>query len=173
MQAIGEAGGQASYHYEDLSTVAKRRCLRSREDAAAHMSEVQDSFRHNLERLRAMTGLPMRVVAAHGDFVNRKLGIPNWALLADRQFRREVGVDLEAYDEELLGHVSSRHSDTLHPKYWIPEDPLAAIHRGEPVVHLLVHPRHWQVSRLSNVRDDFRRLEEGLLYRWRCARVSR
>lgn len=165
MQIISDAGGQASYHYEELAALAKRRHLRDPEDVIRAIPEAQDCFRRNLERLRALSGLPMRVVAAHGDFVNRKLGISNETILADPHFRRETGVELETSDDAFMCNVSTRHCDTHHPQYWTsPGDPLGAIRRGEPVVYLLVHPRHWRVTRGENARDDIQRLREEILY---------
>jgi hypothetical protein len=35
---------------------------------------------------------------------------------------------------------------------------VAAIARGEPVIHTLAHPRHWRAARAVNARDDIRRL---------------
>jgi hypothetical protein len=164
MRAIGDAGGEASYHYEEIATLAKRRHLRNREDVLRVITGAQAEFRDNLDRLRAASGLPMRVVASHGDFVNRKLGITNTALLADPQFRLTAGVELETYDYAFMRFVSRRYSDTHHPQYWIPEDPRSAIGTREPIVYLLVHPRHWQIRRSTNAQDDLRRLWEGLLY---------
>ena len=164
MQAIEKSGSSASYHYEDLATVAKRRRIRTQSDAYEHIPEAQDSFRRNIDRLRGITGLPMRVVASHGDFVNRKLGVPNWVILTDESFRRDSGVDLETYDDSFMARMSCRHRDTLHPTYWIPEDPLAAIARNEAVIHILVHPRHWRVARAVNAKDDVVRLVEGFRY---------
>jgi hypothetical protein len=164
MIRIAAEGGHSSYHYEELATVAKRHRLRSRETILDHMSEAQDLFAANLAGLRARTGLPMRVVAAHGDFVNRRTGIMNWTILVDRAFRAEVEVELEAYDEAFMSRVSSRHADLMYPRYWTPEDPADAIARGESVVYVLVHPRGWQVERGLNARDDLFRLVEGLRY---------
>ena len=76
MAEIAAGGGEASYHYEELSWVAKRRRLRSRSDALRALPEARDRFAENLQTLRMKTGLPMRVVASHGDFVNRRLGYP-------------------------------------------------------------------------------------------------
>jgi len=165
IRSIAESGGQASYHFEELAAMAKRRRLRTAADVMAHLPEARADFRANLARLRAATGLPMRVVASHGDFVNRAVGIANRAILDDPAFRAEVGIDLEAYDDAVLGRATSRHSDTHHPRYWVAEDPLAAIDRGEPVVHVLVHPRHWYARRGTNVADDVRRIWEGIAYR--------
>jgi hypothetical protein len=164
MTAIARGGSEASYHYEELSSVAKRQGVRSRSDAIAHLPEARDQFAENIGRLRAMTGLPMRVVAAHGDFVNRRLGIPNQAILADRGFRRRLGVDLETYDEAFVRRLPSRHSDAPYPRYWASTDPAEAIQAGEPVISVLVHPRHWCVDRPGNVRDDVRRMVEGLRF---------
>jgi len=173
MQAIGEHGGDAGYHFEELATIAKRRRIRNPNAVASVFPEAQDLFHRNLERLRSQTGLPMRVAASHGDFVNRKLGVRNAAILADPAFRLAAGVDLEVNDEAFMVHVSSRHSDTEHPTYWIPDDPLSPIRRGDPVsaiqagnpvVYLLVHPRQWHVNRSFNARDDVLRVWEGLTY---------
>ena len=164
MRAIADSGSHASYHYEELASLARARHARTAADALDLVPEAQDAFRRNLEGLRAATGLPMRVVASHGDFVNRKLGIANTVLLADAHFRARVGVDLETYDDALVSCFSSRHSDTLHPRHWIPDSPLAAITKGLPVIHVLVHPRHWQVRRIASARDDAARLWAGIDY---------
>ncbi len=169
MQAIASSGGQASYHYEELATLAKHRGIRRREDAAACLPEARELFRGNLESLRAATGLPMRVVASHGDFVNRKLRVPNTAILAEPTFRREVGINLETYDDAFMRRVSSRHSDTGPPRHWTPADPLLAMASAEPVIYVLVHPRHWRASPYVNARDDLTRVFEGVRY-WLVAR---
>ena len=145
-------------------TIAKRRRLRDREAALAAVPEAQESFARHLARLRERTGLPLRVVASHGDFVNRSLGVVNHELLSDPDFRRAVGVELETYDEAFMRHVTSRHADSWPPGSWIPSDPLRAICRGDRVVYLLVHPRHWHADRLANGADDVRRLVEAVRY---------
>jgi len=164
MVDISAGGGEASYHYEELAFVAKRRRLRNRSDALRALPEARELFAENLQKLRVATGLPMRVVASHGDFVNRHLGVPNWVILADPEFRRRVDVELETYDEALLRHLPSRHIDAPHPRFWEPTDPSAMIRAGEPVVSLLVHPRQWRANRLANARDDLRRVAEGVRY---------
>lgn len=164
MRAIDDAGGHASYHYEELATFAKRWHLRTRQEVDDRIGEIREEFRRNLESLRGRTGLAIDIVASHGDFVNRRLGVPNWFLLSDPEFRRETGIELETYDDVIMQSVTSRHSDTLHPRYWVAEDPLTAVRRSEPVVYLLVHPRHWRVARRLNALDDLGRLRESLAY---------
>ena len=164
MADIGAAGGEASYHYEELATVAKRRRLRTPAEALQHLPEAQDLFRLNLERLRTSSGQPIRIVASHGDFVNRKLGLTNWLILVDETFRSEVGIELETYDAAFMSHVTSRHADLTNPPYWTPAHPLSAIESGQPVVYVLVHPRSWQVERGLNARDDLVRGWQSLRY---------
>jgi hypothetical protein len=164
MVEIAGGGSEVSYHYEELSSVAKRRGLRSPSAALRGLPEARDQFAQNLGRLRVMTGLPMRVVAAHGDFVNRRLGIANWLILANPEFRQDVGIDLDVYDQAFLRHLPSRHTDAPHPRYWEPTDPAAAIRAGEPVISVLVHPRHWRADRIVNARDGMRRALEALRY---------
>jgi hypothetical protein len=164
MQAIEGAGGEASYHYEEIATVAKREHLTSRDAVTRRLGDIRSEFLANLRRLRAQTGLPMTVVASHGDFVNRKLDLPNWALLADGEIRSEAGVELEVYDDAFMRHVTSRHSDTLPPAAWIPASPLAAIAERSPLVYLLVHPRNWHADRRVNTVDNLRRAGEGMRY---------
>jgi hypothetical protein len=170
---IAGSGSEASYHYEELATVAKRRGLRSGADATRHLPEARDLFATNLGRLRTATGLPMRVVAAHGDFINRRLGVPNQVILDDPDLRRTLDIDLETYDEAYLRHLPSRHSDAPYPEFWVPDDPAGPIQRGEAVVSVLVHPRHWRVDRKVNARDDLQRVAEGLRFEILAARGRR
>ena len=164
MADIAEGGGEVSYHYEELSAIAKRRGLGLSADALGHLPEAREEFAMNIGHLRALTGLPMRVVAAHGDFVNRRLGVTNSVVLEDPTFRRHVGVDLETYDPGYVRHITSRHADAPYPRYWEPTDPGAAIQAREPVIQILVHPRHWRADRVVNAHDDLNRLVEGLRF---------
>jgi hypothetical protein len=173
MTAIAAAGGEVGYHYEELATIAKERRVRTREEALAALPEARNRLRANLEGLRAVTGLPMRVAASHGDFVNRRLGVPNWMLLADRSFRDQVGIDLEGYDDHLLARMPHRSTDAAPPTLWREEDPMLAIDRGEPVVYVLVHPRHWRAAPLTNARDDVQRLWQGASFARPRLRIAR
>jgi hypothetical protein len=165
MAAIEEGGARVSYHFEELATVAKRR---RPADAAAAMTlipEAQDLFRRNITTLRERTGLRMEVVTSHGDFVNRALDLGNYEILHDPGIREELGISLETQDRPFLTSVTAHQSDAPYPTFWIRGDPHAAIADREPIIYLLVHPRHWRVNRLVNLRDNIGRLQEGLAYR--------
>lgn len=164
MRDIQRSGSEASYHYEELATVAKQRGLIRREEVVAAMPHLRDLFRQNLKRLRQVTGLPMLTVASHGDFVNRKLGIPNHLLLQDDQLRCELNIVLEAYDAAFMQHMTSRCSDSAFPGPWDSRDPQDSIDRGEPRMHILIHPRQWHTSPWVNLKDDLRRCWEEFHY---------
>ncbi|HXX61460.1 MAG TPA: hypothetical protein VEI48_09250 [Candidatus Sulfotelmatobacter sp.] len=164
MNAISGSGGHASYHYEELAEVIKRHRLHDTLEARRHLPEARRAFRANLRALRGRTGLALDIVASHGDFANRRTGVPNWEMLADPEFRNDLGITLEAYDRAMMDQVTSRHADTLYPRFWVGEAPEAALARRDPRVYLLVHPRHWRVARLVNATDDARRAWQSVRY---------
>jgi hypothetical protein len=170
MRELGDEGCEAGYHYEELATLVKQRGARNAAEARALIAPARECLRVNIERLRAQSGLPIDVLAAHGDFANRAVDVSNVELLADADFRAQLGIRLEAYDVE--PHVDVRVSDNTATGYWAPEDPVAAILRGAPVVEALVHPRAWGRSPASNARVDAQRLLEGVSYRRGRARTA-
>lgn len=165
MKRIASGGGEVSYHYEELAAVAKEHRLHDRESVLRRMPEIQDRFRRNLETLREATGLSMRVVASHGDFVNRRVRLPNYVLLIDPRMRRLADIDLEVYDDAFLRNVSHKHSDTGHPWHESASDIGSMLDARVPVLYVLVHPRNWQARRPENAIDDLRRLKEGVMFR--------
>ena len=164
MRAMQASGSEASYHYEELATVASRISPSKADVIYEQMSVIRQLFKTNLFRLRRELGLPLLTVASHGDFMNRKLGIANTAILADQEFRREVGIELEAYDAALNQHVTDRFADRQYPDYWSPDDPATAIHRGSRVILILTHPRQWRAAPSENAVDDMIRLWRGARY---------
>jgi hypothetical protein len=168
MRELSAAGCEVGYHYEELATVAKERGAASAEQARELLDVARARLGTTLTELRTGSGLPLDVLAAHGDFANRALGVSNVELLADPGFRAEIRVRLEAYDVE--ADVSARSSDGIPPAGWWPEDPMDAIRRGERVVAVLLHPRSWGGAPAANAHADLVRLREGWAYRLRRAR---
>jgi hypothetical protein len=167
MQELSAAGCEVGYHYEELATVAKERGAASAAQARALLGVARARLRTTLSELRASSGLALDVLAAHGDFANRALGVSNVELLADPGFRAQIGVRLEAYDIE--PQLSARSSDGVPPTGWWPEDPSEAIARGERTVGVLLHPRSWGGAPAANAHADLVRLREGCAYRLRRA----
>ena len=165
MREIEGYGGSAGYHFEELATVAKRRGgFNNLEEIMRTLPCMRDLFESNLTKLRIRTGLPLRFVAAHGDFVNRRIGIPNEVILDDAPLRKRLDIELEAYDATYMHLVQSRHSDCEYPEFWRPGDPRCAIEAGVGVIQVLVHPKYWWANCWVNLVDNTWRIYEGLLY---------
>ncbi|MCX8089044.1 MAG: hypothetical protein ACK40N_08610 [Meiothermus ruber] len=164
MREIHASGSEASYHYEEVATYAKRHRLKSRAEVEAHMPAIRALFAENYRRIKALTGLPLHTVASHGDWINRRLGVINHELL-EPSLREELGIELEAYDPALHQHYTRRYSDGAYPNLWLDGDPLEAIQKGLPFVEVLMHPRHWEANIAVNLQDNLLRLGEELAYR--------
>lgn len=166
VDALAERGFHVSYHFEELATFAKKNRLKHRAQVETRMSEIQDLFAANVTGLRKQFGLPMRLVCSHGDWVNRRLGIMNHAILASRDFRAQIGVDFETYDDELVNPMKAYVSDYPAPFWWKPAAPQSRLRLGESPLGVLTHPRQWQSS-IHNATDIAQRIVEGLYYQWR------
>jgi len=166
MRRIAQGGGEVGYHFEEVATVAKEERLRSKAAVKARLPAIQERFCANLASLRERTGLPLEAAAGHGDMVNRHLGYANRKLLNGR-VRHRCGVRYEAYDDDAVAGVVSRFIDHSHPVGWRPSSPFEAIERGDSVVYVLTHPRHWRRNVRANLADDLGRLRDGLRYHGR------
>ena len=163
---IEESGSEVGYHFEEIATVAKRLGLRSREQVDANIELIRCEFRNNFLQFAAKTGLRPRVVAAHGDFVNRRIGVPNHYLL-NQELMDELGIVADAYDPRIHGNLQARFSDWPAPRWWNPADPVTALQGRPATISILVHPRQWICNSLLNIRLDVLRLREEAGWRWR------
>lgn len=159
MREIEATGSEASYHYEEVADFAKRHHLREAEAVRARMPEIRAQFEENYQRIARELGVPLRTVASHGDFANRRIGVINHELLADPALRGRCGIVCESYDQALLAHFDLYISDLPHPHYFRPLAPQAALGRFERIC-LLTHPAQWETNWLDTTRSNLRRLHE-------------
>jgi hypothetical protein len=164
MRRMHDCGFEASYHIEEVATVAKELRLKTRAGIEARLPVIEQRFRDNVLRLRAETGLPIVVLAAHSDWLNRRLHISNRRVLTPA-IREELGIEVEAYDAAARKGITSLFADADYPQLWRPGPPLAALERGDPVVYVLTHPRPWGRSIRANLRVDAQRAREELEFR--------
>ncbi|MFM2208248.1 MAG: hypothetical protein RL213_2223 [Bacteroidota bacterium] len=164
MKEIHDYGSEVGYHYEEIATFCKRNGIKDVETVKSRMGEIRDAFLENLAFVEKGCGFKIRSIASHGDFVNRKLGMPNHALV-DAVFLSETGVGLECYDPLLVREYSVIISDAPYPHFYRPLDPFTAISESRKVIYMLTHPRHWRSSVLVNLKDDILRAWEGFKYR--------
>lgn len=159
---VEQAGGESSYHYEEIASYALKHHIKRAEDVEQSLPAIRELFLKNLEGFRRATGLPCTAVASHGDFVNRKLGVANTEILLDPALRRRAGILREAYDEEHMRYTTCRIADQSSPDFV--GEALAAIVRGEPVLYLLTHPRQWKADAAANTKENLIRVVNGLRY---------
>lgn len=167
IDAVVANGSEASYHFEEVATVAKLHGLRDPLALRARWPEIEALFHQNTTRFAAAFGVTPRIVASHGDFVNRALGITNAEILQNADLRADLGIEAEVYDAAFSGAIAARFSDRPYPQWWAGGDPLASLKAGQPVVYILLHPRHWRSRPFSNVMDDGQRAFEGTLFKAR------
>jgi hypothetical protein len=157
------AGAEVGYHYEELATLAKRAGLRSRPDVEQCIGAIRNMFRRNVEEFRLATGVSPRTIAAHGDFANRRLGIPN-NLAIDRALMDEFGILAETYEPWLMRAATARLADRAAPVWWHPCAPESALKRDPAVLYILLHPRQWVRAPMRNLGLDILRAVDGIRY---------
>lgn len=163
MKKIDATGGEASYHFEEIATFAKRHRIKDREEVLRRLPEMQAEFEANFRRISSAVGYDFRTVSSHGDFANRKLGIPNHRLLGDVDLRLRLGIECETYDSFLLQSFDCYASDDPYPKFYRGptfRDSFASNFK----ICLLVHPQHWASNIVDNTRLNVRRVWEALRY---------
>lgn len=165
IEQVSRRGLHTSYHFEEVADFAKRHRLRSAEQVVARMPEIRDMFAANVDRLRRQFGWSMRMVCSHGDWLNRRLGIRNLALLEDRPFRQQMGIEWETYDEPLMKPMAAYFSDVDAPRWWKPSHPMDAVSAGVTPIGILTHPKQWRADLRCNAVELYTRISEGLAYR--------
>jgi hypothetical protein len=163
MREIEAYGSEASYHYEELATYAKKNKIKDPTALRERMPEIRSNFIANFLRIEQGLGKKMRTVASHGDFANRRLEVNNTAILDDPQLREDCGIGCEAYDRALLDHIDIYIADRPAPQYYYPISPLDAIpaHRR---ICLVTHPRQVETNWKENTKDNLFRFYEGMIW---------
>jgi len=182
MQHIEQSGSEASYHFEELATIVRRRGQWDGPVTESLIAEARCEFEQNFCALRANTKLPLLSVASHGDFVNRRLGVTNSVILDCVETRQRLGIIAEAYDVEIVDLFDARISDIMGNERWRwsnmasnsgkegpsseefrSPDPVKLIEHGAMALQILTHPRHWRANIASNLRENCDRLLMGCL----------
>ncbi len=154
---------EVGYHYEELSDICKRKKIKQRQLVPEFYPEIRAMFKKNLTQMEKLSGRKIKSIAAHGDFVNRKIGLPNQAFITN-ELLSELGLELECYNEELIQSFNYIGSDTTYPAFYRPFSPFLAIDKNIQVIYFLSHPRHWRCNRVINLVDNISRLKEGIAY---------
>jgi hypothetical protein len=163
MREIEEYGSEASYHYEEVASFAKRNKIKDPALVRDCLPEIRNAFRKNFHWLEQQLGKKIRTVAGHGDFANRRLKVNNTEILADRQLREECGIECEAYDRDLLDHIDMYIADRPPPQYYCPTSPLNVIGVHQRIC-LVTHPRQVETNWKENTKDNIFRFYEAVTW---------
>ncbi len=161
---IDDYGYETGYHYEELATYAKTKKLKSRETIEASISKASEIFLEDLNRFREKTGSLSITIASHGDFINTRYNIQNYEMLKIPEIRNKAGIEVEAYDADVMQYVMERYADQkLLAGY--SNQVVSAFKREVPVVMTLTHPRNWEVDICANTMENLRRMNQDISFR--------
>ena len=163
MQEIEEYGSEASYHYEEIASFAKKFKIKDPALIRSRLPEIRDMFRKNFFWLERQLGKKIRTVASHGDFANRLLKLNNNEILADQSLRTECGIECEAYDPEFLANVDIYIADRPPPQYYCPISPFTGISKYKKIC-LLTHPRQVETNWKENTKHNISRFLEAVTW---------
>ena len=165
MKIVAGLGHEVGYHYEEIGTCAKKKKLHTKEEIDNHMAYIQSDFLNNLNTFRNISSCPVNTIASHGDWVNADiLNIPNKYLI-DTSIRNKGKIDLEAYDDNFMQHVSCRISDLGGENIWFPTTLEDALKSDPKFLYILIHPRQWYTRYWDNIKEDTLRLFETIKYK--------
>jgi hypothetical protein len=156
-----DAGCEVGYHYEELATLIKKNGWRFQ--SQINWEEVRSLFIGNFKKFKQSTGLPLKSVCSHGDFVNRIIGVPNFHLLTP-DIKAELGIEVDVYESSFSTHTHISHSDINTDVGFSPYSPFISISQSIKVIHLLTHPRQLRVNYLANTKENLERVFQGFLY---------
>lgn len=155
MKEIAEAGGEASYHFEEIATFCYKHRIRTKGEMLKYIEEIRSLFIEQYAEFKLETGQPCLTVASHGDYINSKIGIQNKVII-DGRVRKTCGIVREAYDLEHMNYITCRIADQVEGERFTTRA-LEAIECGEPVLELLTHPRQWNSPIWINFKEEINR----------------
>jgi hypothetical protein len=165
MNEIEEYGSEASYHFEEVATYAKKYNIKTKNEILKHLDKIKNQFKKNLNMIKIkMEGVKVTTVCSHGDFANRELGVVNNIITKDTKLREEFGIECETYDEDILDSFDIYISDKPYPIYYTPKSIFNYIGKKN-IICMLSHPRQWRTNILINTYDNINRFIEGIQYR--------
>jgi hypothetical protein len=164
MKEIEEYGSEASYHFEEIASYAKKNHIKSEDEIIKHLDKIKEEFKKNFQMTESKMGkIKLQTVCSHGDFANRKLGIVNNMITKDLKLREELGIECETYDKNIMESFDIYLSDGAFSLTMKAED-LINMMKDKNTVCMLTHPRQWNTSWLCNTKENLKRLYEGLVW---------
>jgi len=167
---LKQAGFEVGYHYEELATLSKKNGWGASKCVEKNRAIIEKAFCENLSFFKQETGLTVYSICAHGDWMNRHLGIPNQTQFS-KEFLNEQNILLEAYDSSYMSAFDVYISDVaLHPRKWARNySVMDAIKDGKSRIYFLSHEGLWFPNFLAVTESNLVILREKIL--WRCRQI--
>ena len=162
---VKSVGSEIGYHYEELSDYCLRNGIVSKLTAKDALPLVRKIFIENLKYIKNMYSISICSFAAHGDFINRKIDVPNTEVLDDVEFRNTNDIFLEAYDRKLIDIFDIYITDKCLPVEFSPINIQQAINCYDKI-YFVTHPRQWNTSLSCNVNEYIIRIFHSLLWKF-------
>lgn len=165
MHIVQNSGADCGYHYEEIATYAKKNHILNKEEVQNAYPEIIQLFKSNLKWMEDKLGFKIRYIASHGDFANRQLQLNNHQFVTP-ELLKECNLVFEAYQPEFTETYSINISDCGYPNLYKGElTPIQAIAQEVPIIHLLMHPKHWRSNWYWNIYENLKRFKEGIFFR--------
>lgn len=164
IKKIESFGYEVGYHYENVTNFIKRNKIKNAEEIYSKFPTIRDDFLRKLHDFRKRTATQSLTVAAHGDFLNGRVGILNYELLSDEMTRKKGNIRCEAYDELIMKKVIGRYADHVLLDDF-KEKVICSIDSKCDCIMLLTHPRNWKRDFISTTSENISRLFWEIMYR--------
>lgn len=161
MDDIVRYGSEVGYHYEELATYCKRNKIKSKLSITEKdLENIYNEFVSNLNLY--FKNYAIKSIASHGDFYNRHLGLPNHYLFEKYSYNN-LGIEVETYNKELLESLDAYVSDARLKPFWRDGYSVVdAINHNKKKILFLSHPANWNGFTFENLKENLKRLYEGL-----------
>ena len=155
-------GTEASYHNEELSDHIKMTGRLMNQIDYNTFNAIQNDFISKVRSLREKFDIPIKSVAAHGDFINRKLGLVNNLIINDF-VKTKLQIDVEAYEPVLMNSVDIYVSDSVYPNEFNIDFPIDDLITQRKNIMLLIHPNNWEINLVEQIKVNTIRIIEGIM----------
>lgn len=152
MREIEAFGSESSLHFEPIADFVKNHPeIKNKSDLfnTNFQKVCLDKLKKDIDWFRSSCGIPCATIASHGEYENILVQTPNNYLTEDIGVYEYLGIELEAYNKEMIGKVTCYISDVPIEEnngYKYGVTPFKAIESQEPFIMLLTHPNHWHYS---------------------------
>ena len=152
MKDIEEYGSEASLHFEPIADFVKANKIKNQDELYSSkdwQNRCLDILQANLQRYRNLLDIPCITIASHGEYENSLVQTPNNYLTEDTSTYDYLGIELEAYNKEMIDRVTCYISDVpieINSGYRYGVTPFEAISNNEQFIMFLSHPNHWHYS---------------------------